>query len=47
MVNIPNDVDMLIDEYIKKKGKKPRLWNYDEWDSFEEYKKYLEAELNK
>lgn len=47
MVNIPDDVDKLIDEYIKRKGKKPRPWNYDEWDSFEQYKEYLEKELNK
>lgn len=47
MINIPNDVDKLIDEYISKIGKKPKLFNYDEWDSFEQYKEYLENELEK
>ena len=42
---IPDDVYKLIDEYIEKEGKKPHPWNYDEWNSFEEYKKYLEKEL--
>lgn len=46
MVNIPDDVDKLIDEYIEKKSKRPKPFNYDEWDSFEQYKEYLEKELN-
>lgn len=46
MVNIPDEVDKLIDEYIRKKDKKPKPFNYDEWDSFEQYKEYLEKELN-
>ena len=39
MVNIPSDVDKLIDEYTKKRGKRPKPFNYDEWDSLAEYKK--------
>lgn len=46
MVNIPDDVDKLIDEYIEKKGKRPKPFNYDEWDNFGQYKEYLEKELN-
>lgn len=47
MIFIPNDVDKLINEYIRMKNKKPKLFNYDEWDSFEQYKEYLEKELRK
>ena len=47
MVNIPNDVDKLLDEYIKKKSKRPKTFNYDEQDSFEQYKEYLKKELEK
>lgn len=44
---IPNDVKVLIHKYINEKGKRPLPFNYDEWNSFEEYKKYLEKELEK
>lgn len=47
MIDIPDDIDKLIDEYIKEKGKRPSPFNYDEWDSLEQYRKYLEKELNK
>lgn len=47
MVNIPDGVDKLIDKYVKTKEKRPKPFNYDEWDSFEQYKEYLEKELNK
>ena len=44
---IPDDVKMLIHEYIKQKGKRPLPFNCDEWYSFKEYKEYLEKELGK
>lgn len=47
MINIPNDVKKLIHKYIEKYNKRPNPFNYDEWNSFDEYKEYLEKELNK
>jgi hypothetical protein len=47
MMIIPNDVKELIHKYIEKNGKRPLGFNYDEWNSFAEYKEYLEKELNK
>lgn len=47
MINIPNEIKTLIHEYIKKKGKRPEPFNYDEWENLKEYKTYLEKELNK
>lgn len=44
---MPNEVENLIHEYMEKYNKRPAPFNYDEWDSFEEYKEYLEKELNK
>ncbi|MCI8760426.1 MAG: hypothetical protein HFJ34_04825 [Clostridia bacterium] len=44
---IPNEILKLIKEYEEKYNKKPRPWNYDEWDNFEQYRQYLEKELNK
>jgi len=44
---IPDDVKKLIHEYIDKYGKRPAPFNYDEWDSFDQYREYLEKELNK
>lgn len=44
---IPDEIKKLIHEYIEKNGKRPLGFNYDEWNSFEEYKKYLEKELEK
>lgn len=44
----PNEIKELIHQYIEKYGKRPEEgFNYDEWDSFEQYKKYLEKELGK
>lgn len=45
MINMPDEINSLISEYIKKTGQKPRPWNYDEWDSFKQYKEYLLKEL--
>ena len=44
---IPDEIKELIHKYIEKNGKRPLGFNYDEWNSFAEYKKYLERELNK
>ena len=44
---IPDDVKNLIHKYIEQKGKRPLPFNYDEWNSFTEYKEYLEKELEK
>ena len=43
---IPNDVKELIHKYIEKNGKRPLGFNYDEWNSFAEYKEYLEKRSN-
>lgn len=48
MINIPDDIKDLIHEYIKKNGKRPEKgFNYDEWNNLDEYKEYLEKELEK
>lgn len=44
---IPDEIKQLIHKYIEEKGKRPLGFNYDEWNSFEEYKNYLEKELSK
>lgn len=46
MMNIPDEVNQLIHKYIDKYDKRPRPFNYDEWNSFEQYKEYLEKEIN-
>ena len=47
-MTLPDDIKEMTDKYIEKYGKKPEYgFNYDEWNSFEEYKKYLEEELKK
>lgn len=45
MAYIPTEIKELIHEYIKRNKKRPSPFNYDEWNNFEEYKKYLEKEL--
>lgn len=47
MINIPKEIDDLIEKYEQKYKKKPKPWNYDEWESFDEYRQYLEKELKK
>lgn len=47
MINIPDEIHKLIDEYKKKYNKAPRRFNYDIWNSLDEYKEYLEKELEK
>lgn len=47
MINIPNEIDILIQKYINQYNKRPAPFNYDEWDNFDEYKEYLKKELNK
>ena len=42
---IPDEVGNLIDKYIEQRGRRPLPFNYDEWNSFAEYKEYLEKEL--
>ncbi len=46
-MTIPSEIEDLIHEYISKYSKRPTPFNYDEWNSFAEYKKYLEEELEK
>lgn len=47
MINIPNDIKEKIKEYEKKFNQKPpRGWNFRE-ETLDEYKEYLESELNK
>ena len=43
----PDEIKELIHKYIEKNGKRPLGFNYDEWNSFAEYKEYLEKELEK
>jgi len=45
MINIPDDIHKLIEEYKEKFNKAPRRFNYDVWNSLDEYKEYLEKEL--
>lgn len=44
---IPDEVKNLIHKYMEQKGKRPLPFNYDEWNSFAEYKEYLKKELEK
>lgn len=44
---MPNEIKNLIHEYINKYGKRPQPYNDDEWTDFDNYKKYLERELEK
>ena len=44
---MPNEIKNLIHEYINKYGERPQPYNDDEWIDFDNYKKYLEKELNK
>ena len=47
MINIPSDITRLIHRYIEEKKERPRPFNYDQWNNINEYKEYLEKELNK
>ncbi|MCI8641416.1 MAG: hypothetical protein HFJ59_06095 [Clostridia bacterium] len=47
MINIPSEIVDLLHNYINIKGKRPLAFNYDEWNSLDEYKEYLQKELNK
>lgn len=47
MINIPDEIHRLFDKYQEKYGKAPRRFNYDNWNSLDEYKEYLEKELIK
>lgn len=47
MTNIPNEITELIHKYIEENGKRPRPFNYDQWNNWNEYKEYLEKELKK
>ena len=47
MINIPDEIHKLFNEYQEKYKKAPRRFNYDTWNSLDEYKEYLEKELNK
>ena len=44
--DILNDIEKLIEKYEIKYNKKPLPFNSRKWSSFEQYKKYLEKELN-
>lgn len=47
-MELPNEIIKLINEYKKQYGKRPEKgFNYDEWNSLQEYKEYLEKELKK
>jgi len=46
-MKIPEYITELIHTYIREKGKRPLPFNYDEWNSLQQYKEYLERELNK
>lgn len=47
MAILSNEILELIDKYKKIYGKKPEPFWYTEWKSQEEYKEYLEKEINK
>lgn len=47
MIDIPDEIHKLFNEYQEKYKKAPRRFNYDVWNSFDEYKEYLEKELSK
>ena len=40
--NFVDEIRNLIHKYMELKGKRPKAFNYDEWNSFDEYKEYLE-----
>ena len=47
MENTLNDeIKELFEEYEQKKGKHPKRFNWDDFNSMEEYKDYLKKELN-
>ena len=46
MINIPNDIKELIQQYENKNNEKPRGWNYIE-ETLTEYKEYLKKEIEK
>lgn len=46
-MHIPKYLHDLMDEYKRVYNQKPRGFNYDEWNSFEEYGKYLSEEIQK
>ena len=46
-LDVTDEIKELIHKYIEKNGKRPLGFNYDEWNSFAEYKEYLEKELEK
>lgn len=45
MLIMPDEIKILIQKYIEQKGKRPLPFNYDEWNSFSEYKEYLKKSL--
>ncbi len=46
MINIPNEIKKLINQYENKYNEKPKGWNYKE-ETLETYKNYLKKEINK
>lgn len=47
MEHIPTEILELRHKYIEKYNKIPIPFNFEEWDSFDQYKEYLEKELEK
>ena len=47
MIHIQLEVTDLIHEYTEMYNKRPRPFNYDQWNNLNEYKEYLEKEVNK
>lgn len=48
MKNLSDDgIKELFEEYEKKFGKHPKRFNWDDFESMEQYKEYLEKELEK
>ena len=45
MVKLPGEIIKLMDEVEKKTHKRPIGFNYDEWNSFEEYGEHLKTFL--
>lgn len=44
MAELSKDIEKLIEKYKKKFCKKPQPFWYTEWDSQEDYAKYLKGE---
>ena len=47
MERLSDEIKNLIEEYKKIFGKKPEPFWYTEWNSQEEYAKYLKDKINK